>query len=643
MKKNILILFIGIFTYTNIIAFEDDAPFLPKDSPIDLNESTIIIGNGSKLIKDTTDFKIFKDFSIARLKSHNDFGAAALPNITSSLHKFASEYNGIKFKSQWLEKVTETKSQQIIKKFFLLFTLVNFINNRFSDFFSSQEYVFISSTRDLLEQGIMIRSFEHVNLLIAINRFIELIAQYQQNHNPAVLEAIFNSNIVEIAQKFLETEHNNPPRYIKPFLQVIGEIYDILINEITIYLRVNLPIVSSRDHLTFFLDTELRKLTFYYRHFGDTEDPQEFKESKFYEYLGRIDAHNHFESDKFIYVSRGKLHVNLPADFQIKWFSLYNQATKNNQSPLYIDIKDFWAGTIQIPVTPNISGMIEGYVPPVEASIETKPQQTQHKSDKAIAAEVKALLKDLGLEEKTTSKKGKKDSPSSTTQPQSKKGKKPQPVAAAADEEKPEAHVLKNSIYRFNDRLFSKKILVEQRIKDWYQFTPKGSCKGITKQGYLTPGTNRNKILRDEIAQCKGDENKALANIIFRHQLPYSLIHSILSYGTISPNSTDQKTSITALVFASKRESEPVCYQAEIIGSIEGNTFHILHSFLRPVDNIKNTLQNILSNTVLPFEQDEEDESDFIVLGEQEGWKIDDRKSNVIISRDGIQYILCKN
>lgn len=649
MKK--FVLFIS-FSFTMLHPTELFYKGIPSEET--LNESTVVVGNFADIVKELNPkpWPFFYKFSANRLKSYNSFGIPLIKQIRDCFLKYRSDYRRATLIK--LDSIPPTKYYIIIKKFFLLFTLVKFINYKLSNDLYTNRGSFISSIQNIVEELEDIISPQEVEVLLCMNRLIPLVAQYQQHKNPKALSALLTSNIGLLAQN-LYSSTDRPHPIVLALFQLIGELYEILIIDICKYLELDQDKIEGEKNpatkkLLLFLDKELRKIIFYFRILNDEEKMEEGKKY-FDEFKRDMNIADLYTPDNFIYLEGDFLKINLSEEFKEQYFDLYDKATNHNQNPIEIELNDFHCNKFIIYITPTIPEIIEGYVSPAPglfAQAKAAVGKAVHKSAKAIAAEVDTLLKDLGLEEEIKDKKDKKKAPSPATPAQSKREQKQQlPAAAAAAAEEPSASASEPSLYTFNAQLSTQRIEVDQRIKDWYQFTPKGSCKGITKQGYLTPGTDRNRILHEETVKCRGDQDAAIKNIISAHQLPYSLIHSILSYGTVSSDSTPDHTSITALVLVAQGASEGIYYQAEIAGAIRGNAIHIWHSFLRPIDNIRVFLQNTflgIETTIAPQEEGAEgDDSEFKILGEDKNWIVQDRTSQVIISKDATQYILFKN
>lgn len=432
-------------------------------------------------------------------------------------------------------------------------------------------------------------------------------------------------------------------------------------------------IVSSQNSpLYHFLYTELQRLMIFYTIWNDycfntrvIDSP--ITDSELFNINAELKkAHLQYitSNECICFFNKATRKMAVSEEFKRTFFELYTVATHNNSVPVNVILHDFWAGEFTITVSPTIYGIIEGYVPSAYGFLgraegtAKKPAQREENLDdlvKFIEGKDKSSSEKKGS---ATKKQSNSAQPSSSSKSKDKKKEKQQSstssigageAAAAAQPDDTQPTVAPFSFYTCNTHLSNKQIELDSRILNWYKTTPNGANRGITTQGYLDKGTDRNAIFAREITQCDGNRDQAIANIIFRHQLPYSLIRSIVSYGTIQEGSTHERTTVTILVSYAQGANRPIYYQAEITGRIEGPTFKIWHSFLRPITDISEYLQsNLLSMDHLELEVSAEDlEADtdqrFIVLGEQHDWLTDDQFNQVIISKDDVRYTIFKN
>lgn len=541
----------------------------------------------------------------------------------------------------------QTLSIQFVQRFFRYSLLISCINNLLDKRYFHCQKSGICCDNNLAPLVEKINDQNIISLLLYFNRIQTVVANYQQKHDSSVFYLLLDPHFFKSLIKFhrgLITPHII--LLIARSCQAVYDMYRILINSILLT-----PTDTPDNHpcFQFFDEQELKLLTFY-SSFNDEDFGEDATGSKFQEKVckghgSECTTKHFFGENNFIHFNKThcKLIVELPEEFKKIYKKIYKKATVNGTSPLRLSITNAWSKKLQFPIffsLPETLPTDPGFLGRVEKKIE--------KGAKTIAAEVKALMKSLELEEES-----KKQKPSSSTKtPKGPKSgiapKKEQPsaVAAAADQadnaqEEPEQPSI---LYTFNKPLSTKRIEIDERISDWYHYEKK-NCIALKKQGYLTPGTVRNRILEETTDLC-GTQEKAIQEIIFRHQLPYSLIKNILSYGTIASSSTHARTDITAIIGV-KRGEQASYYQGEITGEIKGKEFKIWHSFLRPIDNIGNFMKSTLEGHNSEYRKEDgqaqDDDSLFTLLGEDAGWQTDDQESHVIISRDGIQYTLFKN
>ena len=622
------ILFFFMFTSINLYSAEETKTlYLPEN--IDTESDKVFVAG--EIYKERIEgspaniaqIKPFVQFSIKRhaysLKASENIGEAQHDIIKSPF---------IKIDKKILVDCDESESKRVVISFFKLFKLAQLINFSLSPIFClpgrSINAIFSKFETDATD--------DDIHMIILINRISSFISLYQRNKDPLGLELFSKSKFINFIEK-IDSKKIIPidSPYLHAVFAAIREILDILI--IDIYLSILKTDIKS-ERLKSLLKLEAERIMLYFELADTFRDLRvgEWSLGSDEELLEHLNTKRLNDKKHIFYTKEGVLQINLPKELIDYYFTLYNKATNNNQNRLRTTLNDFWADEIEMPITPEIPGIIQGY---------TRSQMS-----------VKELMKEFGLEDATSSKpkgKAKKKTPAGE------KTSSKESAAASADSDDDTTKVPSvnhndtDSFYTFNRVLATKQIELDSRILNWYRTTQRGANKGITTQGYLDKDTDRNSIFTHEVSLCHGNQESAIARIIFRHQLPYSLIRTIVSYGTIQESSTDAETTVTALVRYTQGASQSTHFLGEITGNIDRNTFKIWHSFLRPIDNMQRFLRtNLSSMNHIKMEPSAEDldaieDQQFTILGEQEGWRVDDRFSQIVISKDDSQYVVFKN
>lgn len=605
---------------------------IPNPTLEDITSTTYIINNPD-LPKGASykHLENFKQFIAERRKIEsrvNDIIASSfkIPHVLLSF----SEYN-----FSTLEE-NEEHALEFVQRFFITHTLISLINMLFDTRYQNcgQEGFCCSNNSDKIIS--QIDDHYSIQLFLFFNRIQKGIAHYQQkrdkNFFSTLLDPSFFTTLLDFNGKALN------PYVILLFARScngLRSMYRALINDIIIHLSL---IPESHyekfPFLKFFQQQEAVVLNYYKSFPSDRELIQDFKSPVCGDHKeSDCNAEHFFGKDNYIRLDSicRPLIVNVPEDLKKIYLTLYNKVTNKGRIPLKITLHDFWAGKLEIPVTSTISGIIE------------KPQRPPAEQGmRAIQKEVKAILKDLGLEQEST--------PKTSTKSSKKKHYHgaPKAVAEAADvaQDVPEEDDEPSLIYNFNRELSQKKIEVDQRIADWY-ILEEGQPRALKKQGYLQAGTDRYALLHKTI-QEKRTKQHALAHITFLHQLPYSLIKNIINYGTIIPGSTAAHTTIIGLI-GIKKDDTFTYYQAEIAGEIKRKTFNIWHAFLRPLKNPSEIINDIVNLDPKDFEKiiaetsSDHADSKFTLPAEDKGWIINDQPTYVSIIKDKIEYVLFKN
>ena len=576
---------------------------------------------------------------------------AILKSLQTSIEKFKSLLD-----KNSIDQLSAENAQKILEGLFILYTSLNFINYALD---SRIIRTYKNSLCVWQEQDIEKEKIDDLSLqyYLFFYKRMKILYDYQSKKMiEPVLKIVNSPDLVDQLATFFDPlyQESSTAKINKATAysaSAINEMYEILMMNFLSCLTM------SKNPILNYIYRVAINLSVYFYTFSYMEKKKQGQSATRASILSEVQDlmfHSPYNClsnrAEMVYLGEDKLHVNMSPELQMIYFNLYNKVTHNNTVPFFMELHDFWAGKFTIKVTPTIPGIIDGYVSPAKI---TKPlEEPSSRKHLSNADEIDKLMKEFGLEDATSSKPKRKGK---TKTAAGEKTSSKESAAASADSDDDTTKVPSvnhndtDSFYTFNRVLATKQIELDSRILNWYRTTQRGTNKGITTQGYLDKDTDRNSIFTREVSLCHGNQESAIARIIFRHQLPYSLIRTIVSYGTIQESSTDAETTVTALVGYTQGASQSTHFLGEITGSIDRNTFKIWHSFLRPIDNMQRFLRtNLSSMNHLRIESSGEDldameDQQFTILGEQEGWRVDDRFSQIVISKDDSQYVVFKN
>ena len=482
------------------------------------------------------------------------------------------------------------------------------------------------------------------NLFANLDKVQRSIANYQQNMDTSFISTIVSDRnfLSSLLSSTLETFNKYPEiiNDIKEFSSTIAQLlHESLEMMMSDFLSIPFGEEDADDNPCLkFLDEQIAGVQAYYRlcidlKFNGTDIRSMLKSrwakkdrrDSFYKFFFGKSNFNYIDVQSLI------IYSSLPLEFKEIFKAICQKAHSIDPSTLRCTMKTDWGKPIAIdmralPLT-------------LEVISQTNPMLSDEEADK----EVELFIKILELETSTHHSKDKK---------RGTKSQSPNGASAAEDiqedepEDEPEdiddAEETKTStaVSKFNKSFYTKRITIDERISDWYRYKDK-ECVALRKQGYFDTASDRNVILRDIMSEGKTEE-KAIQEIIFRHQLPYSLIKNIVLHGAIRPDSTHDCTYITSTIKVTRKGTSSY-YRGEINGNIHGEDFKVWHSFLRPIRTTQSVVQDDITKETSDEYYATEDDAHFTTLGEQEGWTTKEDDTSVTISRDEIQYTLLKS
>lgn len=570
---------------------------------------------------------------------------------------------------------TQERAVQFVTYFFKLCLLIRLINNRYTEYFSSNEQHGLTSSIEISTDQ------ERVEFGFFRHKLYHLIASYQQKRDPTILSKIIPQSIFSYIQRHKE---DNELISFKYLAQTIGELYEIIINamfkEIDTTQPLNIPQPKSSkgtkalQEFNNFFKIEYLKIAFYYMVKSSHEDDEEGGKKLFLENLESnpdimsLYSTNNSNNLTCYNNETSALKIDLSEEFRNEYFRIYNLATNNGRNTLTIEFQDFFDNTITVPITPNITGVIEGYKAPegIIAHIEdaaSAVNKAVRKGTKEVLSEVDDLMKLFGLDdspskgkpkskkeqEKQTGKTKTKDIPKSKKSEQSEASSAAAAAASAASAEPENTQDIDDadSIYTYNQRYNRIAIGLFPRVRNWYHTTLRKPL-ALEKQGYMDPANVQKQAIIERVEKkyrCNRDE--ALEKIIFTHQLPYELIRTVLTWGKI--NELPDKVEFSGLVLV----QSPLVngyYLADIVGRKKyENYIGIFHSFLKDIQNVQQFINNIVNDqpneeakpdadaNIMPNEKDDEGE-----WQSKSKWEKEDRGATILISQGDVSFTFFK-
>lgn len=619
--------------------------------------------------------KCLNDYTKNRRESRAEIGFKYIISSRRILEEYISKNQPIIQLIPLMQNITtETRATQFITCFFKLCLLIRLINNRYTEYFSSNEQHKITSSIEIStdKKRVEFGFFRH--------KLYRLIASYQQKHDPTILSKIIPQSIFSYIQKHKEDDELIS---FKVLAQTIGELYEIIINgifkEINPTQSLNVPQaglkkeVKNLQEFNNFFKMQYLKIAFYYMVKSSHEDDEEGGKKLLLDILESnpdimplYDTSNN--NNLACYNSEtSTLEIHLPEKFTDEYFRIYNLATNNGRNSLTIEFQDFFDNTISVPITPNITGVIEGYQAPkgiigrVEDAAKSASSRVE-KSVNEIKSEVDDLMQLFGLDDspskpkpkskKAQQKQAEKNKPKQTLKAEkSEQSEASSPAvagaAASAEPERAEDIDDTNSIYTYNKGYNKIAIGLFPRVQMWYS-TTLDNPRTLERQGYL----NRDNLQKQAIVtkvqrKYDCDRNEALKKIIFTHQLPYELIRTVLTWGKM--NELADKVEFSGLILV-KSPNVNGYYLADIVGKKKSeNYISIFHSFLKDIQNVQEFVNNIVNDqpneeakpeadaNIIPDEKDDEGEWQF-----KSNWKTEDRGATIVISQGDVSFTFFK-
>lgn len=306
---------------------------------------------------------------------------------------------------------------------------------------------------------------------------------------------------------------------------------------------------------------------------------------------------------EFFNITSDSITLSITQHFKELYFQLYDLAKKSSDDLSWKWYNAWTDKQFTFPLTPNIPDFIEGYE-------EWKKESGSTSFLKKVADEAEQDLDALLALIEGDNKQGQKKQHSAQPHASKSKSKKTQQksrpkqmaaekmpqAAAAAAEKSVEQDDSLHSIYTYNKEYASVRIDFFPRVKEWWLTTLEKPL-ALDRQGYFTQGTDRSEILQRITIECQNNQNQAIKNIIFTHQLPTELVEATLQWGTVD-DKTDPKVLQANAVVHVKSDIVNGYYLAEIGAKKQSDSLvSVFHSFLRPINNIQLFMINILTDT----------------------------------------------
>ncbi len=534
------------------------------------------------------------------------------------------------------------------------------------------------------EQQEWLTSSSRISTLLLQVRLETLIMNYQKNKDNTILYMLpFSDDIISqlFNLRYENTSSSNNTIFLKlcSLYQALTEILDALFmdlmkNSYKTYLQGYAKNKSKTIFDTLYVQEFTKCYYYYICHALYNHDKNDTQFRNLLININQKNLSSFYEKNdsNFIYLDTETrtLKLNFPPKLYEDYCNTYMQATENGKKVLKLEFKDFWGGTITLPVTPleECKKAIERKIQEKKESLVTKVTKVIVETVKDAEEDVDAIMKALGLDsDNSTSGKKKKKAkqPAAAAQQQKpdkkKEQSKPKQTAAEKMDAEPQAAAEKSteqddqshSIYTYNKKYASIGFDLFPRIKQW-RLTTLENPVALSKQGYFTAGSDRSDILQRITTEYGGDQNQAIQNIIFTHQLPTELVQATLRWGTIDDKTDPKVIQATAVVHV-KSDIVNGYYLAEIAGKIKSENFiSIFHSFLRPINNIQLFMSNILTDTqneenrLAARESDRPEDSanektdDEGEWQSESGWIVTDTGPAIVISKDNTTFTLFK-
>jgi hypothetical protein len=487
-----------------------------------------------------------------------------------------------------------------------------------------------------------------LNLFTNLDKIQKSIANYQQKKDISFISTTLSDRnlLTQLFSSTIDVFHkyqgvNDIKEFSSSIVQLLHESLEMMISDF-----LSIPFGeedTDNNPCLKFLDEQIVGIQAYYRLCIDLKfngsEIRRILEEKFAKKDMRDSRYKFFfGKSNFNYIDVESLIIfsSLPLEFKDIFKAIFRKTNSSKDSDLICVMKTNWGKPIPIDMRT------------LPLTLELVSQINPTPSDEQAEGEVDLLMQIFKLQSTDDHAQDIKKDPKSKSSNE----------ASAAEDIKEEDHQddlddedddeddqddeIKAStvLSKFNRSFYTKKITLDERISDWYHYKDK-ECAALRKQGYLDPASDRYLILRDIMSEGKTEE-QAIQEIIFRHQLPYSLIKNIVLHGTIRPDSTSDCTYIASTIKVTRKEKSSI-YIGEINGNVYGEIFKVWHSFLRPTRTKTSIPQENRKEDKSGEYYTTEDDARFTILREQEGWTTQEDDTSVTISRDDIQYTLFKS